>query len=162
MTYIKEVVFASIVCGIITKLPVTQEKGSGKFVKFLASLTFLFILLSPLTGKTAVYSQMYDDLKNIGTDNATSTDQGSVYESDLDVLSNEICKAAIKNAAEKFSVSEDTFSVKLVLSGSDYEDIELKQATVYVDNSTADIDKTELQDHFESILNIPVEVALNE
>ncbi len=162
MTYIKEVIFVSVICGIITKLPISDEKGTERFVKFIASIAFLFVILSPISATSSVCFQIYNGLENIGDKGIESSDDTEFYTGTLEVIAEEICKTAANRAAEEFSVPEDSFSIKLILNGNDFEDIKIEDATVYVNNSASHIDISVLQDYFKKMLNTHPEVIMSE
>lgn len=164
MNYIKEVLFAAIVCGIISRLAPDSETGGGRLVRYAAVIAFLCVLAMPFTQKLSALSDFVSGILEI--EDAAVTDveaNGSeTPKSTIEIISQEICKAAGKAAAEHFSVSADAFKLRLRLKGSDSSELRISEATVYLSADSGISDIVAVEDYFSDILSCEVEVEKDE
>lgn len=155
MSYLKEVIFAAIICGILTRLPPGGK--SAKYVKYIASLAFLCVLSAPVIDAVENIPDFIDGLTDIG--NLGGSEEKAELNGNLEILSSEICKAAVKNAAEEFNVKEEELSLKLIIDEKDSGEISLREVTVYPTGDVAKIAESALKSYFEKILECPAEVV---
>lgn len=159
MTYIKEIIFTSIICGIVTGMAALGKSSSTKYVKFAASLAFLCVLVSPLFDGSASFEKLESDIREL-TDITNTTDDSDDYANSLDIISREICKAAVKKASEDLGLSPDNISMSLVLF-NDSEKYSIKECEIYIAAETEKINVTELENYFTRLLSCNVEVHSN-
>ena len=140
MKYINEIICTAVVCGILTKITPDSEK-SGKYVRLICSFIFILALISPFVDiKEGEFDISADILQQAGAE--TSEIQ---HNYGADVISREICKAAVKSAAEELGVSEDVFSIKLEILKNEGDNFTIGEVIVYVNDSEdmVDIDRAE-------------------
>lgn len=161
MNYIKEIIFTAILCGIVTGLGTSKTSNTAKYVKFASSLAFLCVLLSPLMSKNIIHDSFSDNLINIaGSDALVETQKED--DLGLQLISNEICRAAINSAAEKYGVPTDHFSMNITIKDNSVNDYAIESAKVYVKNKALQDLKSDIQSYFEKILNCDAEVLILE
>lgn len=158
MNYLKEIIFTAIVCGIMAGLADLGKNSSGKFIKFVCSLAFMCVLLSPFFDNSDLSISVNEYLEKFSVSDDSVTDDNTV---EIGLISDEICKAAASNAAEKFSVPADNFSIKIIIEDIK-DDPRIKEVTVYISGQALHIDTTLLKKHFSSIFECPVEVIKDE
>ena len=157
MTYIKEIIFTSIICGIVTGLSTTGNSKTAKYVKYAASLAFLCVLFSPLINKSLTYEGLAQDLLNIA--NTETTDMVENREEiGLALISNEICKAVIDDASDKFGVPTDCLSMSIAIGYNGSNEYAIQEAKVYVKSQKLLNIKSEVKEYFDNMLNCNVEV----
>ncbi len=163
MSYIKEVLFAAIVCGIISRLSPESATGGGKLVRYAASLAFLCVLVMPFSQKLSALSELISGISNIeDTAAENGANEADAPQSGIEIISREICRAAANAAAEHFSVPADTFELRLKIAGADGDELCIAEASVYM-RETADVpDRDEAEAFFSEILNCEAEVVIDE
>ena len=159
MTYLKDIIFAAVICGITTGMTQITGTKSSKYVRFICGMIFLSVLISPFAGKIIGEGDFTNDLKNISNGSSVQvTDENAIRE----MISREICKAAVKNASRYFNVSENSFNMSLVMDGNFSEEYRIREATIYITSNKYNLDRMRVKERFETILNCNVEVILNE
>lgn len=164
MTYIKEIIFSAIVCGFLSELSPGKERKSGKIFKYIVSIVFLLILLSPLINiikdlpKNLTENELnYNENSHVGETIGNIKEE---YTKSFEVISAEICKTTAKMAADNFKVSENDFNLKLLVDVSDENKYQIKEIAVYPTGNAAKIKKEDLVKYFKSILHCEVKIVL--
>lgn len=164
MNYIKEVLFAAIVCGIISRLSPESITGGGKLVRYAAALAFLCVLAMPFSQKLSALSDLISGIGNV-EDTAAVEDganEADASQSGIGIISREICRAAANAAAEHFSVPADTFELRVRFEGTDGGELSIAEATVYMRETSGVPDGGEAEAFFSDIFNCEVEVVKDE
>ena len=156
MEYLRDIIFAALFCGIITSVSSISGSGTAKHVRYVCGIIFLFLIVSPFVNKTTYESEYIDGLKGI-----TSGTKFAETDNDLlkELISREICNAAIKNASEYFEVDKSSFSISIVLKEGDAEEYSIEEATIYTSGEGDKLNKDKIKLHFEKILNCGVKVV---
>ena len=166
MSYLREVVFAALVCGILVRLAPGDKTGSGKYVKYAASLAFLCILVSPaikaLGEAPDIIGSIADSAETDDEESSEESKDEGRFSGSLDMVASEICKAAAQAVAEHFSVPAEDFKIKIIIDISDSGEYSIREASVYPSGSAADVEKRVLEAYFHKILGCPAEVITDE
>lgn len=160
MKYLTEIIFAAVVCGLITLVTPDGKSNIGKYVKYAATLAFICMSVSPLISIPESLPEIFSDISSIYEDpnHSENTPSESVtHYGNLDIVSSEICKAAANSAAEHFGVPESDFCIKLIIDKTNSE-YSIRSATVYPKGKASEIEKETLKKYFKKIFNSPVEV----
>lgn len=157
MNYLKDIVCAALLCGIVTSISSLTSNGSGKYVRYVCALFFLCVILSPFIKDTADSMEYLNDLYDISF--SETEEYKAESRNKLDIISDEICRAVVNNTAEAFNVSSDCFAVKLYLEEYNDGSITIKKSDVTVSGAAEKTPLEKLKLHFEKILNCKVEIV---
>lgn len=157
MNYFKDIVYASIICGIITSISGFTKNGTGKYVKYVCALFFLCVIMTPFIKDITESIEYFDDLYSLTNEEYVMNKNYS--QNRLDLMEVEICKAASDNAGEAFNVNQNNFKVELSLTEDNDGNIEIKDARVCVSEDALKISENIVKHHFERILGCSVEIV---
>ena len=161
MNYLFEIITAALICGLLTKIPPGISGKLNGYIKYIATLAFLIVLVTPIMNNYDKSVEWFSDLSSISDISIDDKDSESGQRiENLNIISNEICKSTAKSAAEYFKVSEKDFKIKLITSQNEKGEFGIKEIIVYPKGDALKVGKSSLKKYFENIFKSPTEVVV--
>jgi hypothetical protein len=148
-TYVKGIIVIGAVCSVIlTALPHGDER-TGRYVKYIAHLVTLLVIISPLSGLFSFAGSFTIDIPE--TEESESTSHTAV----IAQAAENISRFITESCAEKFALDPVNVKVRLILDESDTENVKLEEIQIFCDEKRSE-EKERIRRHFEELFETRV------
>lgn len=148
MEYFRDIVITSALCGIIISLTPESEKGAGKYIKYLTSLTLLLVILAPLSSLRTSADEISNAVRGFFSSADSDLQTQNAYSSAISMNASALSDSLTDSILGEFDLAEDDLAVTITLDTSDPTSLTVASVTVKLRTNT---DPTAVQAYIQSL-----------
>jgi len=125
--YVKGIILIGAVGTVILSALPHGEGGSGRYVKYIAGLTVLLVIISPITGLLDTSHSFSFEVPTV------QKGESELYSAVISKTAENISRFISDRCLEKFSLDPESIRVRLLLDESDVESVEITEIQIYTE-----------------------------
>ena len=130
--YVKGVIIIGAVSSVILSVLPRGEERSGKYVKYIAGLAVLLIIISPIAGLFDFAHTFTTDLPSV------DTGESELYSAVISKTADNISRFILDRCLEKFALDPAGVKVRLILNESDIENVEITEIQLFTEEKNSE------------------------
>lgn len=151
--YIKNIILAGVVCSVFSMMTPSGEDKSGKYVRYMACIVTLIVIASPISRISSFAANVKDVIQ---TDAAAEVPEYKPGDNAVVEKSAEnISRSIIRICRDKFGLSEEEVTVRLILNEENKENIIIDEVQIYTTTNNKNL-RDKIENYFGDLLGCRV------